>query len=155
MTVFRPRLAALLFAFLCALLAAAPAARAQELEKLEFVSRSGVHAFSVEVMRTADQQARGLMFRRYMPDDRGMLFAFGRNEPVFMWMKNTYIPLDMVFVDRKGVVASIAADTEPFSERTIASGPPVWGVVELNAGAAARMGLAVGDKVRHPFFDGK
>ncbi|MFO1134638.1 MAG: DUF192 domain-containing protein [Rhodoblastus sp.] len=155
MTNLRPFLAATVFALLCAFLASAPPARAQELEKLEFATRSGVHAFSVEVMRTPDQQARGLMFRRYMPDDRGMLFTFGRDEPVFMWMKNTYIPLDMVFIDRKGVVASIAADTEPFSERTIASGPPVWGVVELNAGAAARMGLAVGDKVRHPFFDGK
>ena len=155
MTNLRPFLAATVFALLCAFLASAPPARAQELEKLEFATRSGVHAFSVEVMRTPDQQARGLMFRRYMPDDRGMLFTFGRDEPVFMWMKNTYIPLDMVFIDRKGVVASIAADTEPFSERTIASGPPVWGVVELNAGAAAKMGLAVGDKVRHPFFDGK
>ena len=155
MTNLKPFLAATVFALLCAFLASAPPARAQELEKLEFATRSGVHAFSVEVMRTPDQQARGLMFRRYMPDDRGMLFTFGRDEPVFMWMKNTYIPLDMVFIDRKGVVASIAADTEPFSERTIASGPPVWGVVELNAGAAARMGLAVGDKVRHPFFDGK
>ena len=155
MTNLRPFLAATVFALLCAFMAGAPLACAQELEKLEFATRSGVHAFSVEVMRTPDQQARGLMFRRYMPDDRGMLFTFGRDEPVFMWMKNTYIPLDMVFIDRKGVVASIAADTEPFSERTIASGPPVWGVVELNAGAAARMGLAVGDKVRHPFFDGK
>ncbi len=155
MTNLRPFLAATVFALLCAFMAGAPPARAQELEKLEFATRSGVHAFSVEVMRTPDQQARGLMFRRYMPDDRGMLFTFGRDEPVFMWMKNTYIPLDMVFIDRKGVVASIAADTEPFSERTIASGSPVWGVVELNAGAAAKMGLAVGDKVRHPFFDGK
>ncbi|MFT4097277.1 MAG: DUF192 domain-containing protein [Rhodoblastus sp.] len=144
-----------LAAFLVALCHAGSFARAQELEKLDFVTKTGVHAFSVEVMRTSDQQAKGLMFRRYLPDDRGMLFAFKRNEPIFMWMKNTYIPLDMVFIDRKGAVASIAADTEPFSERTIASGPPVWGVVELNAGAAARMGLAVGDKVRHPYFDGK
>jgi len=146
-----------LVAFLLVLfgVAEAPTARAQELEKLEFVTKSGAHAFSVEVMRTPDQQAKGLMFRRYLPEDRGMLFAFGRNEPVFMWMKNTYIPLDMVFVDRHGVVASIATDTEPFSERTIASGPPVWAVVELNAGAAAKIGLAVGDRVRHPLFDGK
>ena len=61
----------------------------------------------------------------------------------------------MVFIDRKGSVVSIAADTEPFSERTIPSGGPAWAVVELNAGAAAKMGLAAGDKVRHPEFDGK
>ena len=132
-----------------------PALAEGGLEKFEILTSDGARVFQVEVMRTESERARGLMFRRYMPDDRGMLFAFGRNEPAFMWMKNTYIPLDMVFIDRKGVVASIAADTEPFSERTIASGAPVWGVVELNAGAAAKMGLAVGDKVRHPFFDGK
>jgi len=146
-------LIACLLVFAAALSGAA--ARAQEPEKLEFVTRSGVHPFSVEVMRTPDQQAKGLMFRRFLPDDRGMLFAFRRNEPIFMWMKNTYIPLDMVFIDRKGTVISIAADTEPFSERTIASGGPAWAVVELNAGAAAKMGLAAGDKVRHAEFDGK
>ena len=143
-----------LFVIACSLFAGAAPARAQELEKLEFVTRSGVHAFSVEVMRTPDQQAKGLMFRRYMPDDRGMLFAFGRNEIVHMWMKNTYIPLDMVFIDRAGKVVAISADTEPFSEKTISSGAPAWAVVELNAGAAARIGLAVGDRVRHPLFSG-
>lgn len=153
MIIRRSFLALCLLALVGAALSAAPA-RAQELEKLEFVTRSGVHAFSVEVMRTPDQQARGLMFRRYLPDDRGMLFAFKRNEPIFMWMKNTYIPLDMVFIDRKGVVVSIARDTEPFSEKTIGSGGPAWAVVELNAGAAARMDLSAGDKVRHPLFDG-
>ena len=92
------------------------------------------------------------MFRRYLPDDRGMLFDFGKDEVVQMWMKNTYIPLDMVFVGRDGRVVSIAADTEPLSERTISSGGPVTGVIELNAGAAAKMGLKVGDQVRHPMF---
>ena len=150
----RPLLAAFLFVLVGAFFAGAAPARAQELEKLEFVTRSGVHAFSVEVMRTPDQQAKGLMFRRYMPDDRGMLFAFGRNEIVHMWMKNTYIPLDMVFIDRAGKVVAISADTEPFSEKTISSGAPAWAVVELNAGAAARIGLAVGDRVRHPLFSG-
>lgn len=150
----RPLFAAFLFALVGVFIVGAAAARAQELEKLEFVTRSGVHAFSVEVMRTPDQQAKGLMFRRYMPDDRGMLFAFGRNEPIYMWMKNTYIPLDMIFIDRAGKVVTIAADTEPFSEKTIPSGGPVWAVVELNAGVAARIGLAVGDRVRHPVFSG-
>ncbi|MFV0280943.1 MAG: DUF192 domain-containing protein [Rhodoblastus sp.] len=149
------RLCVLLAAFFCAFLAGAPSARAQNLEKLEFLTDGGARTFSVEVMRTPEQQAKGLMFRRYMPDDRGMLFTFGRNEPAYMWMKNTYIPLDMIFIDRKGAIVSIAADTEPFSERTIESGVPVWGVVELNAGAAAKIGLKVGDRAVHPFFDGK
>ena len=131
----------------------APPARAADLEKLEFVTAGGVHAFKVEVMRTRDEQAKGLMFRRFMPDDRGMLFAFNRDEPAAMWMKNTYIPLDMVFIARNGQVTSIAADTEPLSERTIPSNGPAWGVVELNAGAAARMGLKPGDLARHPIFD--
>jgi len=94
MTLRHPLFAALLIGFVCAILAGSPRAGAQELEKLEFVTKSGTHAFSVEVMRTPDQQAKGLMFRRFLPDDRGMLFAFRRNEPIFMWMKNTYIPLD-------------------------------------------------------------
>jgi uncharacterized membrane protein (UPF0127 family) len=129
-----------------------PAAAAPELEKIAFVTRSGVHEFSVETMRTPAEHGKGLMYRRYMPDDRGMLFDFGRNDVVHMWMKNTYIPLDMIFVGKDGKVVSIARDTEPFSERTISSGGPATGVVELNAGAAAKMGLAVGDEVRHPMF---
>ena len=146
---FRPIALALLALLV---VAARPAAAAPDLEKLSFVTRSGVHDYSVEVMRTPAQHAKGLMFRRYMPDDRGMLFDFGRSEIVNMWMKNTYIPLDMVFVGADGKVATIAADTEPMSERPISSGAPVIGVVELNAGAAAKMGLAVGDEVRHPMF---
>ena len=154
MTRFLKRPVAIVAQVLVALLVMALApARASDLEKLEFATSSGVHAFSVEVMRTPAEQAKGLMFRRYMPDGRGMLFAFNRDEPAAMWMKNTYIPLDMVFVARDGRVVNIAADTEPLSERTIPSGGSAWGVVELNAGAAAKMGLAVGDKVRHPIFD--
>ncbi|MFO1118509.1 MAG: DUF192 domain-containing protein [Beijerinckiaceae bacterium] len=132
--------------------AAAPACADAQLEKLAFVTKSGVHEFKVEVMRTPAEFAKGLMFRRYMPADRGMLFDFNRDEVVNMWMKNTYIPLDMVFVGKDGRVFSIAADTEPLSERTISSGGPVTGVVELNAGAAAKMGLSPGDEVRHPMF---
>ena len=152
MTLRHPLFAALLIGFVCAILAGSPRAGAQELEKLEFVTKSGTHAFSVEVMRTPDQQAKGLMFRRFLPDDRGMLFAFRRNEPIFMWMKNTYIPLDMVFIDRKGVVTSVAHDTEPLSERTIPSNGPAWAVVELNAGAAAAIGLEAGDRVLQAIF---
>lgn len=122
------------------------------LEHLQIVTASGAHDFRVEVARTSDQRARGLMFRRSMPQDHGMLFDFGVETPVSMWMKNTYIPLDMVFVSRKGVVTSIATDTTPFSEAVISSGKPAFAVIELNAGAARRIGLAPGDVVRHPSF---
>ncbi|WP_288584147.1 DUF192 domain-containing protein [uncultured Methylobacterium sp.] len=121
-------------------------------EPLTIASRSGRHAFQVEVMRDDAGRAQGLMFRRTMAPDRGMLFDFERMEPVTMWMKNTYLPLDMLFIRADGTVARIAADTEPLSTRTIASGEPVLGVLELNAGTAARLGIHPGDKVEHPLF---
>jgi uncharacterized membrane protein (UPF0127 family) len=133
-------------------LLAAGAALAQALEPLTLVTGSGRHAFQVEVMRTPDQRAKGLMFRRFMPADRGMLFDFERTEPVSMWMQNTYISLDMVFIRADGTVARIADNTEPLSTRTIPSGEPVLGVLEVNAGIAARIGLKPGDKVEHPLF---
>ena len=81
-----------------------------------------------------------------------MLFEFDREEPVSFWMKNTYIPLDMIFIAPSGVVTHIAANAEPLSERVIPSGGPCIAVLELNGGMAASIGLKVGDKVRHPFF---
>ncbi len=135
-----------------ALVALPGAALAQALETLTLVTASGRHDFRVEVMRTPEQLARGLMFRRFMPQDRGMLFDFQRVEPVSMWMQNTYIPLDMVFIRADGTVARIAEQTEPLSTRTIPSGEPVLGVLEVNGGMAARIGLKPGDKVDHPLF---
>ncbi len=122
------------------------------LETLTIVTASGPHPFQVEVMRTDEERGRGLMERRFMPADRGMLFDFHREEPVAMWMKNTYIPLDMVFIRKDGTVQRIAERTEPLSERTIESGAPVLGVLELNGGAASQIGLKPGDKVQHPLF---
>jgi uncharacterized membrane protein (UPF0127 family) len=81
-----------------------------------------------------------------------MLFEFDREAPVSFWMKNTYIPLDMIFIAPSGVVTHIAANAEPLSERVIPSGSPCIAVLELNGGMAASIGLKVGDKVRHPFF---
>ncbi len=124
-------------------------------EPLTIASRNGRHTFQVEVMRDDAGRAQGLMFRRSMAPDRGMLFDFERTEPVAMWMKNTYLPLDMLFIRADGTVARIAADTEPLSTRTISSGEPVLGVLELNAGTAARLGLHPGDKVEHPLFRGR
>lgn len=117
-------------------------------EPLTIVTASGPHKFAVEVMRTDAQRERGLMFRRFLPQDRGMLFDFKTEQPVMMWMKNTYIPLDMIFIAKSGRVAGIAADAEPLSEHIIPSGAPVVAVLEVNAGTAAKIKLKIGDKVR-------
>lgn len=128
------------------------AAIQQGLEPLRMVTASGAHRFQVEVMRTDAERSRGLMFRQSMPQDRGMLFDFKVDAPVTMWMKNTYIPLDMIFIRADGVVHRIEQRTEPLSERTIASGAPVRSVLELNAGVAERIGLKPGDRVEHAMF---
>lgn len=145
------RFAIAAWAFL-ALVVSAPLRAQSALEPLEIVTAQGAATFKVEVMRTEGDRARGLMFRRYMPEDRGMLFDFEIEQPVMMWMKNTYLPLDMVFISRAGKVVNIARDAEPMSETIIPSGAPAYAVLELNAGAAARIGLKPGDQVRHPIF---
>ena len=145
------RLWAVLSFLILVALAAAPS-RGDGLEKLEIATASGSHAFQVEIAKDDASRERGLMDRRYLAPDRGMLFEFDREAPVSFWMKNTYIPLDMVFISRAGVVTHIVAKAEPLSERVIPSGGPCAAVLELNGGTAAAMGLKVGDKVRHPFF---
>lgn len=128
-------------------------ARAQSFEPLTIVTQAGQrHAFQVEVARNDADRAQGLMYRRSMPADRGMLFDFGRVEPVAMWMQNTYLSLDMLFIRPDGTIARIAANAEPLSTRTIPSGEPVLAVLELNGGTAARLGLRAGDRVEHPLF---
>ncbi len=126
--------------------------RAGGLETLEIVTASGTHEFQVEIAADEAGRERGLMNRRYMPADRGMLFEFQREAPVSFWMKNTYIPLDLIFISRTGVVTNIVADAEPLSERIIPSGPPCAAVLELNGGTASAIRLNVGDRIRHPFF---
>nr|WP_204165347.1 DUF192 domain-containing protein [Methylobacterium radiodurans] len=141
-------------------LAAAPVLRpaavhaqdAARTEPLTIATRAGPQRFDVEVMRNDADRARGLMFRRSMAPNHGMLFDFERVEPVAMWMKNTYLPLDMLFIRADGTVARVAADTEPLSTATILSGEPVLAVLELNAGTAARLGIRPGDRVEHPLF---
>jgi hypothetical protein len=122
------------------------------LEPLTIVGASGRHAFQVEVMRTPEQRARGLMHRQFMPADRGMLFDFKQTEPVAMWMQNTYISLDMLFIRADGTIARIAERTEPLSTRTIPSGEPVLSVLEINGGVAEKLGIKPGDKVEHSLF---
>jgi len=130
---------------------AAPAL-ADPLETLSISTQTGDHVFSVEIASTPTTRERGLMDRRFMPQDRGMLFEFERDGPVAFWMKNTYIPLDMVFIARNGAVTRIVDRAEPLSEMAIPSGGPCAAVLELNGGVAAQIGLTVGDKVRHAFF---
>lgn len=127
-------------------------ARAEGLETLRIVTASGTHTFQVEIAADAATRELGLMNRRFMPSGQGMLFEFDRDGPVSFWMKNTYIPLDMIFISRSGIVTKIVANAEPLSERVIPSGPPCAAVLELNGGMAAAIGLAPGDEVRHAFF---
>ncbi|MDD5586964.1 MAG: DUF192 domain-containing protein [Alphaproteobacteria bacterium] len=107
-------------------------------------------AFNVELAETPEQQRQGLMFRRSLPQDSGMLFLFKSAAPVDFWMKNTLIPLDMIFVREDGAIAKIAARTVPHDLTKISSGEPVSGVLEINGGEAERLGLKPGDKVLYP-----
>ncbi|MCC7250322.1 MAG: DUF192 domain-containing protein [Hyphomicrobium sp.] len=119
---------------------------------MELVTASGIHALDVEIAATPEKQALGLMYRTRLPDTKGMLFPYGQPREITMWMRNTYIPLDMVFIRADGTVHRIEARTEPLSERIIASEGDVSAVLEIAGGAAERLGLKPGDKIRHPFF---
>ncbi len=131
------------------------AAGTQETLLIETAAGSEPLSFSVEVARSPQQKSLGLMFRRELPALTGMLFPYPTDQEVTMWMKNTFIPLDMVFIRSDGVVHRIEANTEPFSERIIKSGGPVSGVLEIAGGEARRLGIARGDKVLHPEFAAK
>lgn len=122
-------------------------------ELLGIVTAAGErHEFRVELADTERERSRGLMYRTELAADAGMLFDFERERPVAMWMVNTFIPLDMLFIDARGVVVRIAENTEPRSRRHIESGQPVLAVLEVIGGTAARLGLAAGDRVEHPLF---
>src|SRR6202034_4680188 len=127
-------------------------AQGAEADSLEIATSTGRHAFQVEIADNDATRERGLMDRRFMAADHGMLFEFDREAPVAFWMKNTYIPLDMIFIAPSGVVTRIAANAEPLSERVIPSGGACAAVLELNGGTAALHGLQVGGQFRHPFF---
>ena len=125
----------------------------EALAKLEIVTATGAHRYKVEIADDEASRERGLMYRRQMPADQGMLFEFPRREPVAFWMKNTYLSLDMAFIDADGTVRRVVQRATPQSEALIPSGAPVVAVLELNAGQAAAIGLKAGDKVKFPFFE--
>ncbi|WP_156679701.1 DUF192 domain-containing protein [Sphingomonas sp. LMO-1] len=110
----------------------------------------GTRAFRVEVARTDAEQARGLMFRKHLAPDAGMIFPFSPPRPAAFWMRNTLIPLDMVFIRADGTIARIAANATPLSLATVESGEPVAAVLEIAGGRAAALGIAAGDVVRWP-----
>ena len=121
---------------------------------LTIVAAGGPHKFTVEVATTPAQMEQGLMFRRSLAPDAGMLFDYGAPSPAMMWMKNTLIPLDMLFVDAAGRIVNIHERAVPGSLATIAATAPVRAVIELNGGTAARLGIRPGDRVEFPIFHG-
>ena len=150
---YRRVLAAVLAYLVLSLVPIAPVA-AQQLQQLEIASKNGVHIFGIELAVSPEEQARGLMFRRELPDMQGMLFDFHREQPTSFWMKNTYVPLDMIFIRGDGRILRIEENTVPLSEALVpASGPvTVRAVLEVVAGTARKLGLAPGDRVKHPIF---
>lgn len=118
-----------------------------QLRVVSVVTPDRVVEFRVEIADTPEERARGLMFREALPENRGMLFVYGTARTVTMWMKNTYIPLDMVFIGDDGIIAHIRQNAPPRSLDAISSGGPVAYVLELNAGVTRRMKIGKGDRV--------
>ena len=122
---------------------------------LDIETTQGVRHFTVEVAATPEEQSRGLMFRKSMAPDAGMLFPFGGDGPRAFWMKNTILPLDMIFIRSTGEIVAIAENTVPYSLRPVAPHEPAAAVLEVNAGTVERLGIKRGDHVRHPAIAGK
>ena len=114
---------------------------------LRIRSDTGTHDFTVEVARTPEEQARGLMFRESLAPDAGMLFPFPRPRPASFWMKNTLIPLDMIFIRADGTIARIAVNTTPHSLAPVGVGEPVAAVLEIAGGRSVELGIGEGDRV--------
>jgi len=136
-----------------AILCANPAARAASVQPLEIATKSGVRVFSVEMATTEEEKTQGLMHRRELADGKGMLFDFSPEQQISMWMKNTYISLDMIFIRADGRILRIAENTEPLSTKIISSGGLAKGVLEVIAGTAQKYGIKPGDRVAHPLFN--
>jgi len=125
-----------------------------ERDTLSIVARRGdVFEFNVELAETSEQKSRGLMFRREMADNEGMLFLHRRDRVLTMWMANTFLPLDMLFIERDGTIARIEENTIPQSRDVISSRKRVRAVLELNAGTARNLGISAGDKVVYERFN--
>jgi uncharacterized membrane protein (UPF0127 family) len=124
-------------------------------QTLEIATKTGVHVFAVEIADNDAERAKGLMYRKELPEGQGMLFDFHREQDVSFWMQNTYIPLDMIFIRGDGRILRIAENTEPLSTRLIPSGGPVRAVLEVIGGTARKLGIEPGDRVASPIFKGR
>ncbi|MCK5908363.1 MAG: DUF192 domain-containing protein [Caulobacter sp.] len=123
-----------------------------KLETVEVVTGRGRARFQVEIAATQAEQARGLMFRKSLAPDRGMLFTYKRPQPAAYWMKNTLIPLDIIYIQPDGRILSIVRNARPHDETPLPSGGLVLGVLEIAGGRAAQLGILPGDRVLHRIF---
>jgi uncharacterized protein len=129
------------------------AATAADFDTYEIVTKSGVRTFMVETARTDAERGKGLMYRRELPEGRGMIFDFRPEQEVTMWMKNTYVSLDMIFIRANGQIWRIAENTKTESEDIVSSRGNVGAVLEVVAGTAKKLGIAPGDRVAGPLFN--
>ena len=134
---------------------ALPLAACSDEGKLTLHSDTGDHVFNVEVVDTPESRAKGLMFVQELADDAGMLFDFKEERPVSFWMRNTFIPLDMIFVDAAGVVKTIHVNAKPQDPTSIPSNVPVQFVLEIPGGRSVEIGLKPGDTMQHPLVGAK
>ncbi|MBH67145.1 MAG: hypothetical protein CMM58_02210 [Rhodospirillaceae bacterium] len=123
------------------------------IDKLSVFTREGnTHTFDVEIANTNNKRAKGLMFRKSLGEEQGMLFLYEEEKPILMWMKNTLIPLDMLFINEEGLITHIVEQTVPLSLDIISSNGDVLAVLELLGGTSARLDIRVGDSVKHAAF---
>ena len=123
-----------------------------EKDVLSIQTKSGTVRLEIEMAETRKQRERGLMYRREIAESTGMLFYFKHLTAFRLWMKNTYIPLDMLFISKSGEIRQIERNTQPHSTEIIAAKEPVLAVLEIGGGEAKRLGIEVGDRVVHPMF---
>lgn len=143
----------LLWILLAAAPTVVPSGQAAKLDRVIVETAKTERVFQVEVVREERERNRGLMFRQSLPDNGGMLFDYNPPQEVAFWMKNTYIPLDIIFIDATGRIMRIAENTTPLSLEQIPSGGVARAVLEIKGGQSAKLGIKVGDRVRHALFD--
>lgn len=133
--------------------AAVPATKPVVGDRVSIVTAQGARVFHVEVVKEEKDRNRGLMFRKHMADDRGMLFDYDPPQAISFWMKNTYIPLDIIFIGADGRIIRIAENAKPLDLTPLPSGGEARGVLEINGGLSAKLGIKPGDLVQHKLFD--